>query len=258
MHTVVTSFSPRGWKEYARDFVDSFYANMPAEVRLLAYWEGERPDYPGLLAGYDLLSLLTPAAFYARHAHDPVVAGKKEGTRRWSGKARKEGYSLRHDAYKFSHKVFAIADAARRQSRGRLFWIDADVTVDLRVPIEFLNKLLPEDANLCYLRRPLSYSELGFVGYNLDVAGTREFLYAYEAEYALDTVFARPFWDDCNVFDALVKERAGRLRIAPIDHESSAQPFDNSVLGEYMTHHKGPRKYARDQNGKRLAFARPR
>ncbi len=243
MLSVVTSFGPEGWKVYGRAFVDSFYINFPGDVPLLAYWEGSRPNYGGVLLGHNLLEIEPCAGFLRRWEYSEVVAGKAEGNQPWSTKARREGYSLRHDAYKFARKVFAVAAAARRQQRGRLFWIDADVTVERKVPYDFLVSLLPEDTALCYMPRDGMHSELGFVGYNLDLLETHAFITAYEREYAEDKFGNRPYWDDCNVFDDLVRELSPSTK--PIASMSRAQPFDNSILGEYMTHHKGPRKYAR-------------
>lgn len=242
MFTVVTSFSQRGWNAYAHAFVDSFYAHFPEDVALLAYWEGATPEYGGWLPGYDLLSIQPCAAFLGRHVSNEIVQGKIEGRAAWGPKARREGYSYRHNAFKFARKVFAVADAARRVGRGRLFWIDADVVVETQVPRDLLINLLPGSVSLCYLARNRFHSECGFVGYNLDRLETRAFITAYEAEYAEDKFLNRPHWDDCSVLDALVKERNPSVK--PIAHTDRAQPFDHSILGQYMTHLKGKRKVA--------------
>jgi hypothetical protein len=238
--TVVTSFSPAGWNLYARGFVDSFYEHAPAEATLLSYWEGTRPRYEGLLPGYSLLDIEPSASFLARHKGNLVVAGRLEGSAPWAGKAKREHYSYRHDAYKFARKVFAVADAARRQERGRLFWIDADVVVKKTIPLSFFEAILPAEASLSYLHRPLSYPELGFVGYNLERIETHAFLTAYEAEYSEDVFMRRRCWDDCNVFADLVAEL--RPAVHHIPNTSNAQPFDNSELARYMVHLKGRRK----------------
>ena len=240
MYTVVTSFGPLGWNKYAKAFVDSFYEHFDPHVALLAYWEGPRPPYGGLLPGYSLTELPASAGFLARHRGSLEVQGRREGRARWASKAKKEGYSYRHDAYKFARKVFAVADAARRQHRGRLFWIDADVVVQKPVSLEFLRERLPDEISLCYLKRRLAHSELGFVGYNLELLETHAFITAYEREYAEDLFLDRAHWDDCSVFDALVAEIAPSTR--RIKHHSEAQPFDHSVLGQYMIHNKGKRK----------------
>lgn len=240
MHTVVTSFGPAGWNLYARSFVDSFYDMFPPEVALVAYWEGPRPGYGGILPGYNLLELEPCASFLARHRGDLVVQGRREGPSSWAPKAKREHYSLRHDAFKFARKVFAVADAARRVRRGRLFWIDADVVCKRKMPTEFLVRMLPDEVSLSYLKRSNCHSELGFVGYNLDRIECHAFLTAYEAEYSEDCFLRRKFWDDCNVFDDLVCEL--RPSVMHIEHSSAKQPFDNSILGKFMVHLKGTRK----------------
>jgi hypothetical protein len=106
---------------------------------------------------------------------------------------------------------------------------------------KFLGQILPDSIDICYLNRGNSYhSELGFVGYNLDRPEPREFIADYERQYSHDLFLQDDSWDDCHQFDYLVKRRKPQCHL--IDHNSMAQPFDNSVLGKYMTHYKGARK----------------
>jgi len=160
---------------------------------------------------------------------------------RWGPKAKKEGYSFRHDAFKFARKVFAVCRVAQLIGHGKLFWLDADIVTHQPVSDALLNTLLPDNASLCYLnRQPHFHSELGFVGYNLERAEVAYFLERYEAIYATDEFLGLPFWDDCNVFDYLVSQLEPRT--APIIHHSRQQPFDTSPLAACMTHLKGKRK----------------
>jgi hypothetical protein len=238
--TVVTSFSPAGYEQYGKAFLKSFSEFWPLTVKLLVAWEGDRP--PGV-HGFDLLNTEPCASFIARHKNNAAVSGLQECLRsRWGPKARREGYSFRHDAYKFARKVFAVAHASRRKAYGKMFWIDADTTTHARMSESVLHRLLPDDVSLCYLARPGTYSELGFVGYNLQRQEAREFIQRYERRYADDEFLDDPAWDDCWQFDRLVKLHLPRCNT--IRHTSRSQPFDNSVLGQYMTHLKGPRKAA--------------
>jgi hypothetical protein len=243
MLSVVTSFGPQGWELYGRKFIDSYHEFWPLSARLIVYWEGERPDYPGEMDGFDLLKLEPCKSFLERHANDEALKGKFEyPLSPWAPKARRLGYSFRHDAYKFARKVFAVAHAAREVERGRLFWIDADTVSHARVPDGLFASLLPDGVSLCYLSRSMwGYpSELGFVGYNLERRETREFIAAYESQYANDDFMRDPAWDDCSQFDRLCECLAPHANL--IAHNSPAQPFDRSVLGKFMRHNKGKRK----------------
>jgi len=238
--TVITSFSPSGYELYGKAFLKSFGEFWPLTVKLLVAWEGERPSG---FQGFDLLKTEPCASFLARHKDNLAVAGLQEDERSpWGPKARREDYSFRHDAYKFSRKVFAVAHASRLIGYGKLFWIDADTVTHQRMSEDVLRHLLPDNVSLCYLARPRSYSELGFVGYNLQQKEARDFIQRYERRYADDEFFDDPAWDDCWQFDRLVRLYLPRCKMIP--HTSQSQPFDNSVLGQYMTHLKGPRKAA--------------
>lgn len=239
LHTVVTSFSERGWEEYGQACVRSFKAHWPASVRLICYWENKRP--PGVWEGWNLELTEPCASFIARHADNQIVQGKSQSALSpWGPKARAHGYSFRHDAFKFGRKVFAIAHASRHVELGKLFWLDADVVTNNPVPETLLDDLLPDDVSLSYLARPRSYSELGFVGYNLNRLETHSFITAYEAMFSEDGFLALPHWTDCHVFDHLVEKLSPVCGL--IAHSNDGQPLDHSVLGQYMTHYKGPRK----------------
>lgn len=236
--TVVTSFSSDGYEEYGRRCVESFKEFWPSSVQLICAWEGPGP---GNLNGFDLLNTEPCASFIKRHKGNRYAKGRLP-LPTWGGKARLEGYSFRHNAFKFARKVFAVSAAARYVQFGRLFWLDADVFTHKHVPEGLLFDLLPQAVSLCYLARPRSYTETGFVGYNLEQPETRAFITAYERMYSEDRFIQEPHWDDCAIFDSVVE------RLKPIAgliaHNSQSQPFDNSILGKYMTHLKGKRKAA--------------
>jgi hypothetical protein len=239
--TVVTSFSPEGYDLYGKRFIETFKEFWPKEVKLICAWEGPSPDPK--LDGFDLLSTEPARSFFEKHAEDLVIHGKLDAPpAKWAAKARREGYSVWHDAYKFAHKVFSICAATKYVEGGKLFWIDADVETHSQVPVGLLDSLLPDGTSLCYLARPGYHSELGFTGYNLDVPLTRQFLDDYLAQYEQGLFVLDPAWDDCHQFDYLVKSLVPKMIHIP--HTSHSQPFDSSVLGKYMTHYKGRRKAA--------------
>jgi hypothetical protein len=238
MITVGTTFSPEGYETYGKNFIESFHEFWPRSVKLVCAYEGEQP--PGV-KGFDLLSIEPARSFFDRYEHDPFVKGKLEyPLSPWGPKARDKGYCFRHDAYKFSRKVFALAYLSRHVDMGKMFWLDADIVTHQPVTESFLHDLLPDKVSLCYLARERYHSELGFVGYNLDRLETHAFITAYERQYETDAFYADAHWDDCNQFDALVKKL--RPKTKPIPHNSRAQPFDHSPLGRSMMHLKGLRK----------------
>jgi hypothetical protein len=237
----VTSFSPEGYELYGRKFIETFRLYWPHNVNLICAWEGPCPD--ATLNGFDLLETEPFKAFLERHRDNLVVHGKKDAPpAKWAPKAKRYGYSFRHDAYKFARKVFAVAAAAKYVEGGRLYWIDADVVTHTYTPHAMLHSLLQETTSLCYLKRREYHSELGFVGYNLHRKEARHFIAAYQNQYASDLFLADQHWDDCNQFDYMVSKLNPSVK--HITHSRPSQPFDDSVLGRYMWHNKGRRKTA--------------
>jgi hypothetical protein len=240
MLTAVTSFGPEGYDLYGRRFIESFHQFWPADIQLICAWEGQPPDQN--LCGFDLTASDPARAFLARHRTDPIVHGLMDmPPAHWGPKAKKEGYSFRHDAYKFCRKVFAVCRVAQLIGHGKLIWLDADIVTHKPVSEAFLHSLLPDSVSLAYLsRQPYMPSELGFVGYNLERHEVATFLWAYEDIYASDEFQLLQHWDDCSVFDHLV--RVLEPVTLPIPHHSRDQPFQYSPLAACMTHLKGKRK----------------
>jgi len=211
----VTTCHAAGYQAYGQVMVETFLKHWPVEVPLLLYHEGfEPPSAPGRVQAFDLPAT-SPAlvAFKARHIDDPRVNGKQ---RPWN-RLRMGAFSIplpmrvrkaryRWDAVRFSHKSYAIFDAARRTDADALIWIDADTRFFADVDLPELATLSPPDSAVSCLRRP-HHSECGFVVYNLRQPETRRLLAEFEAMYTQDLFLAEREFHDSYLFD-VVRERA--------------------------------------------------
>jgi hypothetical protein len=250
----VTTCHAAGYREYGQVMVESYLKHWPAEVPLLLYHEGfEPPEAPGRVQAFDLASA-SPAlvAFKSRHIDDPRVNGSQRPWRRLRVgsfsmplpiRVRKARY--RWDAVRFSHKSYAIFDAARRTQADVLIWIDADTRFFADVDLAELAALAPPDTAVSCLRRP-HHSECGFVVYNLRHPETRRLLAEFEAMYTQDLFLAEREFHDSYLFD-VVRERAearGALvhDIAEGVGWQASHVLINSRLGRFMDHMKGDRK----------------
>ena len=242
-YTVVTSFSIDGYFKYGRNFIKTFMKYWPSSVNLMIYHEGTGEVLDENHVRVNLLEDVKDCAdFIDRYSKDDYACGRrqKEGFR-WKSRAIQAGYNYRFDAVKFCRKVFAIEDAARRLDGGRLFWVDADVKTFSRVDIDLLDRTLPNNVALSYLGRPRSYSECGFVGYNLDHQDCKTFIHAFADMYRFGRVFDIMEWHDSYVFDYV----RSALRTPGFSIPSSTDKghvFINSELGTVMDHLKGDRK----------------
>lgn len=253
----VTTCNAAGYEQYGRDMIASFDRHWPGEVALHVYVEGfvPQPSSPRIVY-HDLLGECPDlVAFKSRHAENPRAHGRV-GRKRWKvaldwrkPKLRVRridwGLGYRWDAVRFSHKTFALFQAARTVGTDVLFWLDADVRVFADVPAAFLEATMPDDCLLAHLARP-KFSECGFVGYNLRHPSVSAFIAAYEALYTEDRIFALAEFHDSFVFDVVRRrfERRG-CKSHDIAHGLGARSghvFVNSPLGRYMDHMKGERK----------------
>lgn len=244
---VVTSCSKEGWEKYGARFVQTFDQHWPLEVNLHIVSEDfdtfKVQDLARKAYIWCLDDSRLAAAFYKRHKFTKWVAGnasqpRPEGVAKdWHGS---HGYSFRHDAYKFSKKVFAIELIAEQLNGGRLIWLDADVVTHSVVPMSAIDKLMPDDKAVSHLARPGYHSECGFVGYNLNHPECMKFISTFAALYGSDTVFELQEWHDSWVFDWTLRKL--NTPTYEIPHRSVAHPFINSELGQYMDHLKGGRK----------------
>lgn len=248
---VVTSCSLEGWHNYGRNFVKTFDELWPDGINLYVVSEddllselvqnGKRQIHFRPLKHYSPRGARFLATMDSvKWAKGDAMASRPKNVSGPTWRPNKDRHCFRHDAYKFSKKVFAIEIAASEVEHGRLFWIDADVVTFAPVPIELAEQMLPAKYALSCLARKGYHSECGFVGYNLEHPDTRPFIRAFAETYISHEVFNLPEWHDSYVFDWL-----RRKRVTPtyeIPHRSKAHPFINSELGRFLDHFKGSRK----------------
>lgn len=251
---VVTTCHAAGYESYGRTMVDTFLEHWPHDVPLMLYHEGFVPPVaPGRIEAHDL-NAASPelVAFKARHHDNPRAIGQWRPRRRlrlgplsvplpW--RVKKAGY--RWDAVRFSHKSYAIFDAARRTDADALIWIDADTRFFADVDVGELAAMMPPDSAVSCLRRP-NHTECGFVVYNLRHTETRRLLAEFEAMYSQDLLFAEYEYHDSYLFD-VVRERAEARGAHTHDIAEGAgwqasHVLINSRLGRFMDHMKGDRK----------------
>jgi hypothetical protein len=234
--TVVTSFSPRGYEEYGKDFLASFREFWPRErVHLVLYLEDNIEIGP-----YEQVPLddeNTPAwrYFYEGIVRFPLMCGETP-----------QGYNIQYDA-RMARKTFIQCDAVE-QYGGKVFWIDADVITHSKVPEDFLDQMLPDDKLCCYLGRDgWMYTESGFLGFNADHPACAAFMNGYKRIFTQGYVFTQPAWHDCIAFDMARRQMPKEYfhNLAEGLPHGTMHPFANSALGKYMDHRKGPRKSSR-------------
>jgi len=140
-----------------------------------------------------------------------------------------------YDVKRFCHKVFAQMLALEEHEQ--FFWLDADVELISTPPEELLEDIASRSF-VSFLGRD-TYTETGVIGFNREHPEFREFLNRYKDCYVGNQIFNLPFWTDCHAFD--YARNGGGYNMTP-HGRGVDNVLENSVLGNYMVHHKGNRK----------------
>jgi hypothetical protein len=263
---VITSYKPGCWNLYAKKGIESMAEQFPKEIDLVVY--AEEPKRPCKFERIEWIDLKTAepelTAFKQRHKDDPVAHGKLEtkenGVRRVPelqtlGGSDKNKESFLWNAVRFANKVFCVVNGLRN-SKGYdyVVWIDADTFSFRPVPLDWFEKLLPNDTMVTYLGRENpklgdggKYPECGFVGYNCNHPEIQNFIDDWEQLYVTDNVFKILEWHDSYVFWHLTKiyRKEKNIKVNDIGYWKGVKGhhvFVNSELGLYMDHMKGNRK----------------
>jgi hypothetical protein len=206
---VVTSLSREGYDTYGKRFLETYHRHW--KLPLVVYSEDDLPIPYRPLDDPDHL----------RFRANPDAS-----------------QDYRFQAVRFSHKVFAILDAA--QDGGRIVWLDADVVTFKDVPEKFIADLLPKGKHIAYLGRTHMHSECGFVIYDCDKLGA--FFAEWRRLYTSGDIFGLKEWHDSYVFDHLRQKLNIPSENISGPGKAAHHQFINSPLGKYMDHLKGGRK----------------
>jgi hypothetical protein len=232
----VTTFSKKGYELYGRSLLDSF-ANWPGEV--VIYYDEHPKDYASLehlgFTWKNLKDVFGHDQFISYCDRNPIFRGKIQG-----------GYSYTFDAVRFCHKAFAQFDVLQNYS-GKVFWIDGDSEFIKPVTEDFMNSLF-ENHTLSILSRPGFYTETGFIGFDTEGEKFKEFLDSYISLYRKGLIFTLEGWHDCYAIDAAInqsqvpyKDLVGGWKLG-----DNLEVLDKTVLGNYLVHNKGGKKFARN------------
>lgn len=257
--TVVTTFHPEGYTKYGRRFLESFAKHVDKRIKLLVYAEDVSPVNPDptrieILDAKKSLPKLN--AFKERWKNIPKANGipPKEIINR---RPRDWHKAFKWDAIRFSHKVYAVFDAAERTKKDWLVWMDADTYVHSNWSYEDFLKQLPSNIWITYVGRgkgSQTWPECGFYGMNLNNKVCLDFLKEFERMYedADNGIFTLEEWHDSFVFGHIliqlkrespnVLDYTEDMLLKGASTGGGGHPLINTELGRWIDHMKGDRK----------------
>ena len=139
-----------------------------------------------------------------------------------------------------------------------MWYLDADIITFEKIPMSWLEHIIPDHAFTSYLGRPKKgFSETGYYAFNTAHEHAEEFFTRWSEYYEKDLYFniqkgflnhfPRAGYTDSFTFDAvrLEFEQAGKMKNEDLNDgrwagsRRAKHPFINSELGQYMDHLKG-------------------
>lgn len=249
--SVVTTFNQSGYDKYASRMIDTFLSTWPEEIDLLVYSENCTVSQQASNLKIIDFDALVPklAAFKQKWKNDPKAIGQL-ATGPVDRKGKQPGIGFKWDAVRFSHKVYAVTDAAHRFAPDVLYWMDADTVCHSPCSFEFVDSKCPDDVGIAYLGRQGKYSECGLYALNLQNSVTQQFVQQFQWMYdhAEAGIFTLSEWHDSYVFDHVKNQLQAsnptwqQLNWSEGLITGEGHPLINSAWGAYLDHLKGDRK----------------
>jgi len=247
--TIVTTWGTKYWPKPVQAGIQSTVKNWPDHAKILLYPDDMSQQMQLPRTTYYDLCTEQPALkeFIDRNKNNPKLTT-------W----QPQQYKFEYDAIRFSYKVFACIDAYQKTKPDMLWFLDADLVTFEKIPMSWLEHIIPDTAFTSYLGRPKKgFSETGYYAFNTAHKYATEFFERWEQYYAEDLFFniQKGFlnhfpiagYTDSFTFDAvrLEMEQAGKIKNEDLNDgrwsgdRKARHPFINSELGQYMDHLKG-------------------
>ena len=147
------------------------------------------------------------------------------------------------DVVRYSHKVFAAADALY-DYKGIGVWLDADCITYKPISRKTIEMQVANDVYMaCYQRTGL-HTETGLWIVNCAHPEHKAFLDFWRNLYFSERYKDLPQWTDCHTLDATIRAFRSRVKIYNLsgEHHTQPHPQAKSELGKYIDHTKGRRK----------------
>ena len=250
---IITSYSEKQFFPLGKNFIDDFFRYFPNNTLLVVYVEGENTqkyldiNYPGWESRIDIFYLYKDCAkykaFHNKYHRDPIYHGKRQMQgRHWKSKAVRIGYNFRFDAVRFAIKPFVIDHCLVNLDTPfeALFWFDVDVFFYEKLPNHYAYILLPFPYVFSYLNRKRTYSECGFLGFNVQSGRVRNMVNDIATLYACGDFIAHREWHDSYLWDFVRKKHHPEAYALP--SRMNHNPWISSPLAQWCIHLKGDRK----------------
>ena len=266
--TVVTTWGSKYWPNPVQAGIHSTVQNWPGHAKILLYPDDmsqqltlPRTEYYDLCKEQPKLK-----EFIDKHKNNPKFNPRIKQTEKEKKDFDKNTQIYIYDCVRFSYKVFACIDAWQKTKPDMLWFLDADIITFDKIPMSWLEHIIPDKSFTSYLGRPKKgFSETGYYAFNTAHKYAREFFERWQTYYDKDRFLELKGYTDSFTFDGarIELEKEGKIKNEDLNDgrfaggRRSRHPFINSELGQYMDHMKGKRKKVGTSAKKDLRPPRP-
>jgi hypothetical protein len=243
-YTLVTSLNQHYWDLGSDINIQSWDENFPKNVTIHIFSEDEiieKKNFSDRIVWHDLYKECPELVqFKEKYKDNPHLNGQVD---------TRETKKFKWNAIKFAHKTFPLFNIGNSLSSGALIWLDSDVLSIEKFDNNFLESVCPADKSISYLGRPTTYSECGWVYYNLDLNIGKEFLKNFENAYTSGELEKFEETHDSYVFDVIRKNYIDQKSFFNLNADAitDKHPFHLSVLRKKFVHNKGHNKLRKQQ-----------
>lgn len=244
--SVVTTFNMNGYNNFASKMIKSFDNFWDKNIYLSVYYEDMNQPEEKLSDRIIFYSFNNFIKDWYQF-RDKFIDYEK-------AKPNNDNNSFyKYSAIKFAHKVYTIKHQIEKCNTDYLIWLDSDVLTFNNIDYDLLSRLINNNYYLSYLgRQHINFhSECGFLIFNLKNEYHKKFWENIYLMYDEGRLFKEKEWHDSYIFDVvrleLEKQGMKSFNISTIGIKKNYDElnvFDNSILGDYMIHFKGNRKFS--------------
>lgn len=229
---IVTTFSDKGYQEYAHWFVESIKKYLSKDINIFFYT--------------DNITFKTSKNESIQNLESSVPNLTKFKERNKDKKVT----DFLFDAVRFSHKSYCLFHAAKTKKVDVLVWLDSDSELIAPITPQFISSFMEQGKFVSYLGRGGRYTETGFLVFDMNHKHAQEFFDRFIEYYDNDKIYDLSAQLDCHAFDAarIQMEKEGKIENKDISPAGVTKNHFDQALNGFVTHYKGTKKTVRDKH----------
>ena len=239
------------YQYYGKRFLQEFSKHAKDDILLFNVFEGTYPEEV-LTIGKNIINLPLLSLLHQKFIDYFKPLNEANGIKIkifYENGIRKINIKedFRFNAIRFSFKPFSIHHCLDYlpENITHLIWTDADLRCKKNFSTNDLVKFLPDDDQvMSYLGREGSYSECGFLGFNLKNPETIKYINRVIEIYVTGEIFSLEQWHDSYIWDYVriefQKSYNTKFKDISGDGASKEHVYINTGLDEFFDHLKGP------------------